>query len=187
MLRFVEAIQKERCDFVFYDRFVALCKKRGMSPAAAAREIGLSNSSTTSWKHGATPKTETLKKISQYFGVTVGYLLDGHKRIGDYCKEWKSNKAARLYMCIDSTLLDDLEWFAKEDNMLLEDKIEEILYWDVENRLDKMADEESQREMQEWYDSRSRAETAPQPPPAPQEGTDTTPPPEGSEGPPNGE
>lgn len=60
---------------MFYDKFVELCKARGMSPAAVARDIGLSNSSTTTWKHGAIPKGKTLQKVAEYFGVSVDYLL----------------------------------------------------------------------------------------------------------------
>lgn len=60
---------------MFYDQFVKLCKERGLSPAAAARNIGLSNSSTTTWKRGAMPKGETLQKLADYFAVPVDYLL----------------------------------------------------------------------------------------------------------------
>lgn len=52
-------------------------------------------------------------------------------------KEWKSNKAGRLYMSIDSDLLDLLEQISKEDGLSLEDEIEKILHEDVENRLDE--------------------------------------------------
>lgn len=61
---------------MFYDQFVKLCKERGLSPAAVARNIGLSNSSTTTWKRGAMPKGETLQKLADYFGVSVDFLLD---------------------------------------------------------------------------------------------------------------
>lgn len=67
---------------MFYDRFVDLCKAQGKSPAAVAREIGLSNSSTTTWKRGAIPKGETLQKLADYFGVSIDFLLnltDGDK------------------------------------------------------------------------------------------------------------
>ena len=59
----------------FYDRVVELCKNRGISPAALARDIGLSNSATTYWKRGSIPKSDTLEKIADYFGVSVDYLL----------------------------------------------------------------------------------------------------------------
>lgn len=61
---------------MFYDRFVKLCETKGMSPAAVAKEIGLSNSSTTTWKRGSVPKGDTLQKIADYFSVPVDYLLD---------------------------------------------------------------------------------------------------------------
>ena len=61
---------------MFYDRYSALCKARGVSCSRAAREIGLSNSTVTKWKNtGATPSGETLTKVSAYFGVPVGDLL----------------------------------------------------------------------------------------------------------------
>lgn len=60
---------------MFYDRFVELCKANGMSPAAVAREIGLSNSSTTTWKRGSLPKGDTLQKLADFFGVSIDYLL----------------------------------------------------------------------------------------------------------------
>lgn len=60
----------------FYERFVELCQERNSSPAAVAKEIGLSNSATTAWKRGAKPKYETLEKISSYFDVPVSELLN---------------------------------------------------------------------------------------------------------------
>ena len=61
---------------MFYDIYVALCKKKGVSPTKAALEIGLSKATPTTWtKRGLTPQGETLAKIADYFGVSVGYLL----------------------------------------------------------------------------------------------------------------
>ncbi len=60
---------------MFYDRFIELCKQRGKSPAAVTKELGLNNSSSTAWKRGSTPKSETLQKLANYFGVSVDYLL----------------------------------------------------------------------------------------------------------------
>lgn len=65
---------------------------------------------------------------------------------------WKSDKKARLYMCIDSTLLGDLEATARDENMTLEDFIEDILYWDIENRIEEWSNEQTARAEQEWYD-----------------------------------
>lgn len=61
---------------MFFDVFYELCKRKGVSCKRAAEEIGLSNSITTKWKKtGATPSGDTLRKIAEYFDVSVGYLL----------------------------------------------------------------------------------------------------------------
>lgn len=61
---------------MFYDKFKELCDEKGVSPKRAVTEMGLSNSLATKWKNtGATPNSETLKKIAEYFGVSVAYLL----------------------------------------------------------------------------------------------------------------
>ncbi len=61
---------------MFYDKFQALCKIRGISISRAATEIGLSNSTPTKWKKTkATPDSSTLEKISAYFQVPINLLL----------------------------------------------------------------------------------------------------------------
>lgn len=65
---------------MFYDTFKALCDARNISVTRAAIEIGLSKATPTSWKNrGLTPQGETLTKIADYFGVSVGYLLGAEK------------------------------------------------------------------------------------------------------------
>ncbi len=59
----------------FYNNLEELCKKKKITLAALARELGLSNSATTYWKRGSVPKYETLKKIADYFEVRVEDLL----------------------------------------------------------------------------------------------------------------
>lgn len=60
---------------MFFERVTELCQKKGISLSAAAKEIGLSNSAITYWKRGAVPKSSTVQKLADYFGVTVDYLL----------------------------------------------------------------------------------------------------------------
>lgn len=62
---------------MFFDKFVQLCNDKNVSCRKAVSEIGLANSIATKWKKtGATPNYETLKKIADYFGVSVSYLLE---------------------------------------------------------------------------------------------------------------
>lgn len=71
---------------MFWDRFSGLCSEKNMRPGKVASLIGLSNSITTKWKNtNAIPNGDILIRISEYFDVTVDYLLglsdDKHKPI----------------------------------------------------------------------------------------------------------
>lgn len=60
---------------MFYERLVALCAEKRTNPSAICKSIGLANSAATKWKSGAIPRDTTLRKIADYFGVSVSYLL----------------------------------------------------------------------------------------------------------------
>ena len=64
-------------EFMFYDTFTFLCKKKGLSPSKAAIDAKISKSLVTKWKTNGTevPSPEVLKKLSVFFGVTPDYLL----------------------------------------------------------------------------------------------------------------
>ena len=62
----------------FYKTYVDLCKEHGEKPYSLPLKLGLkSNSAVTQWENGSIPRPATLKKIADYFGVTVGFLLEG--------------------------------------------------------------------------------------------------------------
>jgi transcriptional regulator with XRE-family HTH domain len=62
--------------FMFYNKFVQLCQRDGISPSKAASLIGFNRSSVSMWKaQGYTPRREILVKIANYFNVSVDYLL----------------------------------------------------------------------------------------------------------------
>lgn len=66
---------------MFYDRYMDLCQKRGMSPSKAAAEIGLNKASVTNWKkNGYTPRADVLQRIADYFGVSADYLIGGSEK-----------------------------------------------------------------------------------------------------------
>lgn len=71
-----------RGDIVFYDRFVFLCSKKGISPSRAAVEAGLSKSLVTKWKTNRTdvPSPDVLRKLSKYFGIPVSELIDEEEK-----------------------------------------------------------------------------------------------------------
>ena len=62
---------------MFYDRFVQLCKQRGVSTSKAAIDAGLSKSTVTKWKKdpGSKPSGNVIDKLCRYFGISVSELL----------------------------------------------------------------------------------------------------------------
>ena len=65
---------------VFYTNFVRLCNKNGISPSAAAEEMGFQRSVITRWSQGTTPRRATLEKVATYFNVTVEELVADDKK-----------------------------------------------------------------------------------------------------------
>lgn len=64
---------------MFYTNFVRLCNKKGVSPSAAAEEMGFQRSVVTRWSKGVTPRTATVEKVSEYFGVMPEELFADKK------------------------------------------------------------------------------------------------------------
>jgi transcriptional regulator with XRE-family HTH domain len=60
---------------MFWNNFVTLCNQKGKSPNGACAELGFSANTATKWKQGSVPRDTTLRKIADYFGVTVDELL----------------------------------------------------------------------------------------------------------------
>ena len=62
---------------MFYERFVQLCKMRGVSTSKAAIDAGLSKSTVTKWKKDPStkPSGNVIEKLCRYFGITVSELL----------------------------------------------------------------------------------------------------------------
>lgn len=60
---------------MFWDKFVLLCNKKGKTPNGVCMELNFSNATATKWKNGSMPRSTTLHKIAEYFGVSVDYLI----------------------------------------------------------------------------------------------------------------
>lgn len=65
---------------MFWHNFSILCAGMGKSPNAVGKELGIPSGSITAWRKGSIPRGATIKKIADYFGVTVGDLLDGEEK-----------------------------------------------------------------------------------------------------------
>ena len=59
-----------------YHIFESLCKSNGITPYKVGKETGIASSTLSDWKNGkSTPKQDKLKRIADYFGVTIEHLL----------------------------------------------------------------------------------------------------------------
>lgn len=62
-----------------YEIFEELLKKKGVRVADVARATGITKGVFSDWKSGRYQlKADKLKKIAEYFGVTVDYLMGVH-------------------------------------------------------------------------------------------------------------
>ncbi len=60
-----------------YARYAKLRDKKGMTDYRVSQETGISTATLSSWKNGKyTPKYEKLKKLADYFGVTINYFME---------------------------------------------------------------------------------------------------------------
>ena len=65
---------------IMYEIFEQLLQKHGLSAYKVAKETGVTQSTLSDWKRGrSTPKTENMKKLADFFGVSVEYLMTGKK------------------------------------------------------------------------------------------------------------
>lgn len=65
----------------FYNSFLSLCKRDGLTPTAAARNAGIASGAPTAWKKGSVPKPEQRKRLCDLFDVSEDILL-GYKKEG---------------------------------------------------------------------------------------------------------
>ena len=66
---------------MFYDTYLALCKKAGEKPYSVPLVLGAkTNACVDQWKKGSVPRQPMLEKIAEHFNVTIDYLLTGEEK-----------------------------------------------------------------------------------------------------------
>ena len=68
---------------MFWTVFYALCTQNGEKPNNVAQKLNISSGVVTKWKNGSTPNVDALIKLSDYYCVSVDYLL-GRTSIPNY-------------------------------------------------------------------------------------------------------
>ena len=93
---------------MFYDVFVDLCAKKGKAPSAVALELGCSKSMVSGWKvRGTSPTDTNLRRIADYFGVTVDYLLGNEEKQKTPEPKTERELIISEIMAVVGTLSDD--------------------------------------------------------------------------------
>lgn len=59
----------------FYNNLLYLCQTHQISLRGLTSRLGIATSPVTKWKNGAWPDTKTLKKIADFFDITLDELL----------------------------------------------------------------------------------------------------------------
>lgn len=99
-----------------YEVFMQLLQKYGVSSYEVAKKSGVTQTALSNWKSGrSTPKVETMKKIADYFGVTVDYLMTGKDDIMVQEPQMKSISERDIAKKIDE-IIGDI--YAIEENPL---------------------------------------------------------------------
>ena len=64
-----------------YAIFEKLLKERNVTAYRVSKETGITQSTLSDWKRGrSTPKSENMKKIADYFGISIDYLMTGKEQ-----------------------------------------------------------------------------------------------------------
>lgn len=115
-----------------YERIEKLRKERKLSQAKLEKELGFSNGSVSKWK-SSTPTPERLKKLADYFGVSVDYLMNGE----DTEQPTLTRKNERD---IEKALKETLDQLDSQDGLMfdgeaLDDNTKELLKISLENTI----------------------------------------------------
>lgn len=119
----------------FYERFVRMCKIRGISPSAVCKKIGIGTPNVTYWKNGSVPRTKTLQKIAKALNVDINYFVSDI--VGDIMEE---EAFARVNGSLLNSLLDmidfEIEFIDDKFMFVLNDRSKKTGYEVAEIELD---------------------------------------------------
>ena len=103
-----------------YEIYQELLDKKGLKNSDVSRATGISNMTLSDWKRGKTkPKTENIRKLADFLGVSVDYLTTG--------KEYKYSIEMATIDVELSNMNDRLKEYALKLANLPKDKQEHVM------------------------------------------------------------
>ena len=103
-----------------YSVFEQLLQKYGVSTYRVSKETGIAQSVFSSWKNGiSTPKQDKLKKIADYFTVSVEYLMTGEEKEADryYINDETAQVAQEIFENKELRALFDVQRDMEADDL----------------------------------------------------------------------
>ena len=117
----------------FLDRVKTLCKNKGVSQRKMEQDIGISNGASSKWV-SSSPSIEILQKLSNYFEVSLNYLMTGDvdSDIMPLNKKDENDIAKRLENTLADLDADGALMFSGEP---LDEETRELLKASLENSI----------------------------------------------------
>lgn len=98
-----------------YEIFEQLLQKYGVSAYKVSKATGVTQSTLSDWKRGrSTPKSENMKKLAGYFGVSIDYLMTG-KESEDKEPQLKPRDEKDI-----KNILENTEQLLKQDGLMFD-------------------------------------------------------------------
>lgn len=97
---------------MFYDRLLELCQENNKKITPVVRELGLSTGGISKWRNGATPDGKTLKKVAEYFQVSVDHLMgenDKKERLTEPVKDAREDEVHAIKKILDNLTREELK------------------------------------------------------------------------------
>ena len=114
------------------DKVKILCKNKGVSQRKMEQDIGISNGASSKWGTSS-PSIEIVQKLSNYFGVSINYLVTNECNSATMLNKRDENDIAkRLENTMADLDADEALMFSGEP---LDDMTRELLKASLENSI----------------------------------------------------
>lgn len=119
-----------------YEAFERLLDKNGITAYRVSKDTGITQTLLSNWKTGkSVPNLQNLKKIADYFGVTVDYLMTGEE---SELKEFSPQLTAKDEKDISKKVDDILSQLSTGDALMfdgepMDEDTKELLRVSLEN------------------------------------------------------
>lgn len=102
-----------------YEIIKELCRKSGTTITALEKDLGFGRGSLSKLKNGGQASGDRLKKVADYFGVSVAYLMDEQRPESYYLDPETAKIAQELYDSRDLRMLFDAARGVAPENLRL--------------------------------------------------------------------